>query len=82
MNKIKGVERDAVVWSVQAKLPRLDENVLEWVYTVLTRATKLLIIAGTPAALDEFKEPLRFVRQDRLLFWNAQTKKWFQEFVA
>jgi len=77
--RIKGLERTCVIWSTRRRW-KLDESAAEFVHTVLTRATSLVIIVFDPMGTDaDIIESLRNLRRDRLLFWTAEAESsWIQ----
>lgn len=86
--RLKGLEKDCIVWSLQAEIEYEDE-VLEFAYTVMTRTNCLLIIAMTTLSKPIYHQVIRLLNEDRLLFWDEQSKTTFQglatgieEFVA
>ncbi len=78
MRAIKGLERPAVIWSTKAHLPA-DESHLEWIYTMLTRTTGLLLILLSDSAGEESREALRLLDPSRLLHWTARAQQHFHQ---
>ena len=68
-----------MIWSTRRRW-KLDESAAEFVHTVLTRATSLVIIVFDPMGTDaDIIESLRNLRRDRLLFWTAEAESsWIQ----
>lgn len=78
MNKIKGLERPCVIWSTRARIVS-DEALGEWIYTILTRTTGILIIVlskDTPPGVAHY---LSFLDKKKLLFWSNSAKDRFME---
>lgn len=80
MRKIKGLERPCVVLSTRANIPH-DDSLHEWIYTVLTRTTALLVIALSQGTRPELREVISLLRSDRLLFWNEAAEDVFTSWV-
>lgn len=81
MRRIKGLERPLVLWSTRAILD-VDEAKGEWVYTILTRTTTLLVIVLSVSTQPEIAELVGVLRRDRLLFWTEAAEKAFDRLVA
>ena len=83
MLRIKGLERSCVLYST-----KLDgtfapgASPYEWVYTILTRTTNVLIInlsASTPPPICAL---IGRLRRDCLFFWDMAAEQRFDEFAA
>jgi hypothetical protein len=70
MNKIKGLERPCLVWWTSDVDPA-DEASSELVYTILTRALHVAVIVIDDDTRADVIGALRFLRRDRLLFWDS-----------
>lgn len=81
MNQIKGLERPCVVWSTGARIAT-DESVAEWIYTILTRATSLVVIALSPSTPENVRSVVASLRADRLLFWTSEAERAFEALMA
>lgn len=80
MLKIKGLERPAVLWSTRMEARRsAGSDLSEWTYTILTRTTRLLVIALSAYTPPEIRSLLGTLRRDRLLFWNEAAETRFDE---
>lgn len=81
--KIKGLERPIVVWNTRmaSSYARASE-LSEWIYTILTRTTGLLVIALSVHTPDEIKASVAALRRDRLLFWNKAAETRFEEWCT
>lgn len=81
MRRIKGLERPCVVWSTRASMP-VDESVEEWIYTILSRTTSLLVIALSATTAPNISEVVARLRKDRLLFWTPDAEALFDAWRA
>lgn len=80
MLEIKGLERPLVLWNSKMEVNRIAAtDVAEWIYTILTRTTGLLVIALSLRTPPEVQELITSLRRDRLLFWNAAAEHRFDE---
>jgi SAM-dependent methyltransferase len=78
MSKIKGLERPLVAWSTQTDIPR-RETEAEWVYTVLTRTTGVVVIAISQNTDARLRSIVGRLREDRLMFWSEKAHQEFRE---
>lgn len=76
--KLKGLEKTCVVWSTRATIEHRGE-VFEFIYTILTRTSCLLLITITPDTREMYFPILKRLRADRLIFWDAASKQRFAE---
>ncbi|OLY90708.1 UvrD/REP helicase N-terminal domain-containing protein [Cnuella takakiae] len=74
--RLKGLEKELVVWSLQAEVEYEDE-VKEFVYTIATRTNCMLVVAISQNAKAYFKPLLGLLRPDRLICWDAQSENLF-----
>ncbi len=80
--KLKGLERQIVVWSVRSPFTNPDE-VVESVYTICTRSICLLVIAIDPGTVpDGNLEALRLFDSEHLMFWNRVSKGWWRNEIG
>ena len=84
--RLKGLEKHCVIWSTRAPIEFKKEK-FEFVYTILSRTSCLLIIAlfddpDNPESRtqEEFKEAISLLRPDRVIFWDKETKDNFKTF--
>lgn len=70
--RLKGMEKTCVLWSTKVKIVDADE-INNFVYTILTRTSGLLIIAIYNAIDSEYIELLKQFRRDRILIWDKST---------
>jgi len=78
--KLKGLEKDCVIWSLQVPI-EYENELLEFAYTIVTRTNCLLIVALTASHLNIYKEVLRYFRTDRTIFWDQQSESKYNEIV-
>lgn len=78
MSKIKGLERPLVAWSTQTNIPR-RETEAEWVYTVLTRTTGVVVIAISQNTDARLRSIVGRLREDRLMFWSEKAHQEFRD---
>lgn len=72
---IKGQECSMVIWSASKHLPSMTEP-LESVYTIVTRAVSVLVIAAGPDVPEASMEALRLLDRKHLLAWDEATSAW------
>lgn len=72
---IKGQERSLVIWSASEELPDMTEP-LESIYTIVTRAVSVLVIAAGPEIPETTMEALRLLDRKHLLAWDEATSAW------
>lgn len=84
--RLKGLEKHCVIWSTRAAIEFRKEK-FEFVYTILSRTSCILIIAlfnnpdsPTGNTQDIFKEAIGLLRTDRIIFWDKETKDNFITF--
>lgn len=75
--RLKGLEKEFVVWSLQADIEYEDE-VMEFAYTIMTRTNCMLIIASTRDAQSVYKKVLPYLRPDRIIFWDFESENSFK----
>ena len=74
--KLKGLEKTCVVWSTNTAIEHRGE-VFEFIYTILTRTSCLLLIPITPNLQEMYLPVLKQLRADRLIFWDAESSQQF-----
>jgi hypothetical protein len=79
--RLKGMEKTCVLWSTEIDIEYKDE-VAEFVYTILSRTSGILIIVITPQTLQKYNSIFRLLREDRLIFWDQVSKYEFQSRCA
>jgi DNA helicase-2/ATP-dependent DNA helicase PcrA len=74
--RLKGLEKEFIVWSLQADIEYEDE-VMEFAYTIMTRTNCLLVVAFNDLYNPIYIPVLKYLSQDRLIFWDDETSKAF-----
>lgn len=77
---IKGLERKFVFWSTYFNVVNPGSATYEWVYTILTRTTRLLVVMLSKNTSDDLKSLVGRMNKDSLLFWSEDAEKLFNEF--
>ena len=77
--RLKGLEKTCVLWSTRKDIEYKDE-VAEFVYTILSRTTGILLIVLTTQTLKKYHKILNLLRKDRLILWDRETKNNFNSF--
>lgn len=83
--RLKGLEKQCVIWSTRAPLEHKQEK-FEFVYTILTRTSSILIVAlfegqhSKNATQTIFKEAIGLLDKERIIFWDKETKEKFPSF--
>lgn len=76
--KLKGLEKDCIVWSTRKPIED-EREVYEFAYTIMTRTSNILIIALFDLVQDHFKRVFGLLREDRLIFYDQISKQQFLE---
>lgn len=79
--KLKGLEKTCVLWSTRKDIEYKDE-VAEFVYTILSRTSGILIIALTSMTLSKYNKVINLLRKDRLIIWDKETADKFLTFCV
>ena len=77
IKRIKGMEKRCVVWSTRIMDCGADE-VEEHVYTILSRTSRLLIIALFDDMPEVFKSIIGSFQRDRLICWDSSSEDCFE----
>lgn len=77
--RLKGLEKTCVLWSTRQDIEYKDE-VAEFVYTILSRTSGILLIVLTTQTLKKYYKIINFFRKDRLILWDTETKNNFENF--
>lgn len=77
--RLKGLEKTCVLWTTRTDIEYKDE-VAEFVYTILTRTSGLLLIVLTTQTLKKYHKIIKLLRKDRLILWDNDTKNNFDNF--
>lgn len=79
--KLKGLEKTCVLWSTRQDIEYKDE-VAEFVYTILSRTSGILLIVLTTQTLNKYHKIIKWLRKDRLIIWDNETKNNFDSFCS
>jgi hypothetical protein len=77
--RLKGLEKTCVLWSTRQDIEYKDE-VAEFVYTILSRTSGILLIVLTTQTLKKYHKIIKLLRKDRLILWDTDTKNNFETF--
>ena len=78
--RLKGMEKDCIVWSTRKEVESPgDEDY--YVYTILTRTRSILIVALFNETIPRYREIVKMFPKDRLIIWDAETERHYQEEV-
>lgn len=72
--RLKGLEKTCVVWSTSVAIEHTGE-VFEYIYTILTRTSCLLLITLTPETALMYRAVLQRLRIERLICWDAAAQQ-------
>lgn len=79
--KLKGLEKTCVLWSTRKDI-EYKEEVAEFVYTILSRTSGILIIALTSMTLSKYNKVINLLRKDRLILWDKETAEKYLTFCV
>jgi DNA helicase-2/ATP-dependent DNA helicase PcrA len=79
--RLKGLEKTCILWSTRQDIEYKDE-VAEFVYTILSRTSGILLIVLTTHTLKKYHKIIKLLRKDRLIFWDLETKSNFDKFCS
>ena len=79
---LKGLEKKCVLWSTRIIPIEYEDNALEFVYTILSRTSCILIIALSPQTIPAYKEIIGLLNQERAIFWDKDTESRFPDFCS
>jgi hypothetical protein len=77
--RLKGLEKECVLWSTRAEI-EFEKEVYEFIYTILTRTSSILIVALFKETKPIYKRVINLLRKDRIILWDTVTKQKFNEF--
>lgn len=77
---MKGMETPFVIWSSRIEIDDPKE-VYEYLYTIFTRTSSILVLALFLETLDIYREPLAQLREDRLIFWDEESEKNYKDVI-
>ena len=73
MRAIKGLERPAVVWTTGLELPT-HESAEQWIYTILTRPTALLVVVLSDFMDQVATDVIASLDPRRLIPWTPDAE--------
>lgn len=79
--RLKGMEKTCVLWSTRKDIEYKDE-VAEFIYTILTRTSGILIIVLTTQTLGKYHKIIKLLREDRLILWDKETEQNYNQFCV
>lgn len=77
--RLKGLEKRCIIWSTRANI-EYEKEVFEFVYTILSRTSAILIIALSDNSLPVFKPVIGKFNSNRLILWDTETENKFATF--
>ena len=77
--RLKGLEKKCIIWSTRAKI-EYEKEVFEFVYTILSRTSAILIVALSDNSLPVFKPVIGRFNRKRLILWDRETEDKFNAF--
>jgi len=77
--RLKGLEKRCIIWSTRAAI-EYEKEVYEFVYTILSRTSAILIIALSDNTLDAYKPVIGRLNPKRLILWDSETSNKFSDF--
>ncbi len=77
--RLKGLEKECVLWSSRIDIDDENES-YEFIYTILTRTSSLLIIALSDKTKNYYKKIINYLDQDKIILWDQETKDKYQSF--
>lgn len=77
--KAKGLEKPCVLWSTRVGIDT-KKDILEFVYTILTRTSSVLLVAICATLNARFAEAIGYLVRDeeKIILWDAETVKEIQ----
>lgn len=79
--RAKGMEKPCVLWSTREKVIS-DNEIWEYVYTILTRASALLIIVISESTIPEYRNILSKLDLERIIFYDEHSKNKFLDLIS
>ena len=74
--KLKGLEKGCLIWSTRIKINDIEETE-NFVYTILTRTSGILIIAIFEDTHESYFDIIRGFRKDRIIIWDKDTEDFY-----
>ena len=77
--KLKGLEKECVVWSTSRPL-EFEKEVLEFSYTILTRTSCILIVGLTNRTQKIYKKVIGMFDKEKIIIWDKDTEENYDKF--
>jgi hypothetical protein len=77
--KLKGLEKTCILWATWKSFIHKQE-VDEFVYTLVSRTTGILIIALMNQSIAKYNTFINLLRKDRIILWDMETQNNFDRF--
>lgn len=77
--RLKGMERSVIVWSTRINIEDKDE-INNFVYTILTRTSCMLIIALYDNTLKEYADIIKQIPESLRIIWDFETETALNKF--
>ena len=75
--RLKGLEHPWVVWSTRTEVPA-EDDAEEYVYTILTRGSGVVVVALFPEPCAAYRRVLRTFEPGSVLVWDAESEAAFE----
>lgn len=79
--RLKGLEKKFIVWSTKSSIEHTGE-IKNFIYTIFTRTSGLLLVAIYPEINEDYKEIIRSIRKDRVLLWDKSTSEEYSKLLS
>lgn len=76
--RLKGLEKKCIIWSTRAEIED-EEEAYNYVYTILTRTSSILIIALFPDIKEYARNCLRMLDTEKMILWDQETKDYISQ---
>ena len=80
--KLKGMEKDCIVWSTRSGIENSSDDALYFIYTILTRTCSILIVALFNDTPGYVKQALTSMDEKRLMLWDEATRDYFYQCIS
>tara|TARA_R110002073_G_scaffold293194_1_gene458710 strand:- start:7649 stop:10108 length:2460 start_codon:yes stop_codon:yes gene_type:complete len=78
--RLKGLEKKLIVWSTKIDITHTDE-IKNFVYTIFTRTSGLLVIAMFKDIKEEYREIITSLRNDRIMLWDESSVSYYNDLI-
>lgn len=76
--KLKGMEKNIILWSTRINIYD-EEELANFIYTIMTRTSCMLIVAIFDNISDQYVNILRHMDQDLCIYWDKKTAKFIKK---